>query len=123
MQINESVENYLETILMISQEKGNVRSIDIVHELNFTKASVSVAMGKLKKNGYVKVDENGFLTLTRSGMKIAKATYERHELLKDFLIYLGVDAKTAEDDACRMEHAVSDETLKCLKKHFDELKK
>ena len=123
MQINESVENYLETILMISQEKGNVRSIDIVHELNFTKASVSVAMGKLKKNGYVKVDDNGFLTLTRSGMKIAKATYERHELLKDFLIYLGVDAKTAEDDACRMEHAVSDETLKCLKRHFDELKK
>ncbi|MCR5082573.1 MAG: metal-dependent transcriptional regulator [Parasporobacterium sp.] len=123
MQINESVENYLESILMISKRKGNVRSIDIVHELNFSKPSVSIAMHRLKDNGYVKIDDSGNLTLTKKGMAIASATYERHELLKAFLLHIGVSEATAEDDACKMEHAISEETFECLKKVSKKIEK
>lgn len=122
MVINESVENYLESILVLGQKKGNVRSIDIVHELNFSKPSVSIAMSRLKENGYVTVNDHGYISLTDKGMEIANATYERHKIINDFLIYLGVPESIASEDACKMEHAVSDETLEKLKEHFNTIK-
>ena len=116
MKINESAENYLETILMLGQKKGNVRSIDIANELEFKKPSVSVAMKNLRENGYVKVDENGFITLTKSGRQIAETMYERHLLLSSWLTELGVDEKIAVEDACKMEHVLSKESFDAIKK-------
>ncbi len=117
MKIQESAENYLETILMLGQKKGNVRSIDIAHELEFKKPSVSVAMKNLRENGYIKVDENGFITLTESGRTIAETMYERHLLLSHWLVTLGVDEKTAVEDACKMEHVISSESFEAIKNH------
>ncbi|MBQ6806593.1 MAG: metal-dependent transcriptional regulator [Lachnospiraceae bacterium] len=117
MKIQESAENYLETILMLGQKKGNVRSIDIANELDFKKPSVSVAMKNLRENGYIKVDENGFITLTASGRQIAETMYERHLLLSQWLINLGVDEKIAVEDACKMEHVISPESFEAIKKH------
>ena len=116
MKIQESAENYLETILMLGQKKGNVRSIDIANELEFKKPSVSVAMKNLRENGYVKVDENGFITLTESGRQIAETMYERHLLLSSWLTELGVDEKIAVEDACKMEHVLSKESFEAIKK-------
>ena len=106
MQIRESAENYLETILILSQRKGKgeVRSIDIVNELEFSKPSVSVAMKNLRENGYITVDKDGYIRLTDKGLEIAEKMYERHTLLSQWLIKLGVDEKVAVEDACRMEH-------------------
>ena len=104
MKIQESAENYLETIYILTRRNGIVRSIDIVNELDFTKPSVSVAMKNLRENGYIKMDENGYITLTPKGSQIAETMYERHTLLTDWLIFLGVDQKTAVEDACRVEH-------------------
>lgn len=115
MKIQESAENYLETILMLGQKKGNVRSIDIANELEFKKPSVSVAMKNLRENGYVKVDENGFITLTGAGRQIAETMYERHLLLSSWLIELGVDEKIAVEDACKMEHVLSKESFEAIK--------
>ncbi|MCM1144847.1 MAG: metal-dependent transcriptional regulator [Blautia sp.] len=120
MKIQESAENYLETILMLGQKKGNVRSIDIAHELEFKKPSVSVAMKNLRENGYIKVDSNGFITLTDSGRQIAETMYERHLLLSHWLIDLGVDEKIAVEDACKMEHIISKESFDAIKKHVRE---
>ena len=117
MKIQESAENYLETILMLSQQKGNVRSIDIAHELEFKKPSVSVAMKNLRENGYINVDDNGFITLTPSGKEIAETMYERHILISNLLIKLGVDEKTAVDDACKIEHVLSKESFDAIKKY------
>ncbi len=117
MKIQESAENYLETILMISQKKGNVRSIDIANELEFKKPSVSVAMKNLRENGYIKVDDNGFITLTPSGKEIAETMYERHVLLSTWLTELGVDEKTAVEDACKIEHVISKESFEAIKNH------
>lgn len=117
MKIQESAENYLETILMLGQKKGNVRSIDIAHELEFKKPSVSVAMKNLRENGYIKVDENGFITLTESGRTIAETMYERHLLLSHWLVTLGVDEKTAVEDACKIEHVISSESFEAIKNH------
>ncbi|RGY99593.1 metal-dependent transcriptional regulator [Clostridium sp. AM58-1XD] len=118
MKIQESAENYLETIFMLSRKKPNVRSIDIANELEFSKPSVSVAMKNLRENGYIKIDENGFITLTNEGMKIAETMYERHTTLSQWLMYLGVDEKTAVEDACRIEHVVSDESFQAIKSHI-----
>ena len=116
MQIRESAENYLETILILSQRKGKgeVRSIDIVNELEFSKPSVSVAMKNLRENGYITVDKDGYIRLTDKGLEIAEKMYERHTLLSQWLIKLGVDEKVAVEDACRMEHVVSAETMEKL---------
>ncbi len=111
MNIHESAENYLETILMLEKEQGHVRSIDIVNELDFSRPSVSVAMKKLRESGYINVDGGGSITLTASGREIAERMYERHTLLSMFLVSIGVDAKTAADDACRIEHVISQQTF------------
>lgn len=118
MKIQESAENYLETILMISQEKPHVRSIDIATELDFSKPSVSVAMKNLRENGYILVDGRGHITLTEAGSKIAETMLERHYLLSNWLMYLGVDKKTAQADACRMEHVLSVQTFEAIKQHI-----
>lgn len=116
MKIHESAENYLETILMIKNKKGLVRSIDIANELEFSKPSVSVAMRNLRQNGYIDVDENGYITLLESGLEIAEKMYERHTTISDWLISLGVDSQTAVDDACKMEHIISNESFEAIKK-------
>lgn len=120
LKIQESAENYLETILILGQKKGNVRSIDIANELEFKKPSVSVAMKNLRENGYIKVADNGFITLTESGRQIAETMYERHLLLSQWLIHLGVNEKTAVEDACKIEHVISKESFDAIKKHVGE---
>ncbi len=117
MNIQESGEMYLETILILSQEKKNVRSIDVSEYMNFSKPSVSRAIGLLKQAGYVITDDNGYLLLTDSGRKIAEKIYERHRLLTEFLIRLGVNEETAARDACKIEHDISDESFSAIKKH------
>lgn len=116
MQLRESAENYLETILKLSLEKGQVRSIDIAEDLNYSKPSVSVAMKNLRENGLAKVDENGYITLTKSGRFIAESVYERHLVLTEFLKGLGVSEEVAAEEACRMEHDISEDTFNKLKK-------
>lgn len=118
MKIQESAENYLETILMLSQVKPHVRSIDIANELEFSKPSVSVAMKNLRENGYILVDGSGHITLTEAGRTIAETMYERHTLLSNWLMYLGVDQKTAVEDACRMEHVLSATSFDAIKQHI-----
>lgn len=117
MKIQESAENYLETILILSKRKPNVRSIDIANELGFSKPSVSVAMKNLRQNGYVLMDKEGYIKLTVAGRDIAETMYERHTLLSKWLIVLGVDEKTAVEDACRIEHVISAESFEAIKKH------
>lgn len=118
MKIQESAENYLEAILIIQEKKGIVRSIDIAHQLNFSKPSVSRAMSLLRENGYVAMDRDGLLTLTDAGMEIASRIYERHRLLTEWLTVLGVDPEVAAVDACRIEHDISEETFAKLKEHI-----
>ena len=110
MQIHQSAEDYLETILMLSQRMGKVRSIDVVNELGFTKASVSIAMKKLRENGYIAMDSDGFIKLEAPGMEIANRIYGRHRKLTAFFIALGVNPDTAAKDACKVEHDLSEET-------------
>lgn len=117
MKIQESAENYLETILIIKERKGEVRSVDIVNELGFSKPSVSVAMKNLRENGYISMDSKGYIELTNTGKDIATTMYERHKLFTKWLMDLGVSEKTAKEDACRMEHVISAETFECIKKH------
>ncbi len=117
MKIMESGENYLETILMLQKRLGEVRSIDIVHELNFSKPTVSVAMKHFRENGYIVVDGAGYITLTEKGLEIANRIYERHVVLAEVLMGLGVSEKTAYEDACRMEHDISEESFEKIKEH------
>lgn len=117
MKILESSENYLETILVLSKRLGNVRSIDIVNELDYSKPSVSIAMKKLRKGGYIDIDGDGYITLTNTGLDIAEIMYERHKLLTRWLVHLGVNEETASEDACRIEHVISVETFEAIKKH------
>ena len=119
MKIQESAENYLETILILHNRKGYVRSTDIATELGFSKPSVSVAMKNLRTNEYIAMDENGFISLTDKGMSIASAVYEKHTVLSRWLVSLGVDPKTAAEDACRMEHVISQESFTKLKEHAE----
>ncbi len=116
MKIQESAENYLETILVLKNKNGAVRSIDIANELGFSKPSVSVAMKNLRENGYIEVDSSGYITLLDSGRQIAEKIYERHTTLSKWLVSLGVDAKTAAEDACRIEHIISSESFEAIKK-------
>lgn len=116
MQIKESAENYLETILMLKDRKGSVRSIDIVNELEYSKPSVSIAMKNLRENGYIEMDRDGYITLLPAGAEIAERMYERHTLLSRWLISLGVDEAVAVEDACRMEHVISAESFKAIKR-------
>ena len=119
----ESQEDYLERILQISRKKESVHAIDIAREMNFSKPSVSVAMSKLKEQGYVTINPKGEISLTESGLVIAKKTLEKHEILTKMLLYLGVDEKTALEDACRMEHDISDETWEAIKRYARQAKK
>lgn len=117
--INESAENYLETILVLSQEMNSVRSIDVVHELGFKKSSVSVAMKNLRENGHITMDENGHIHLTESGHAIASMVLERHQLLTQWLTRLGVPEEIAAEDACRLEHVLSKESFAAIKQHAE----
>lgn len=117
MKIQESAENYLETILILQKRNGYVRSIDIANELEFSKPSISVAMKNLRNNGFIKVDDDGSITLLESGRVIAEKMYERHLLFTELLIALGVDPKIASNDACKIEHVISEETFEAIKKH------
>ena len=118
MTMNESAENYLETILVLSHSLPVVRSVDIANEMGFKKSSVSVAMKNLRENGYILVSDSGFITLTESGMEIAEMIYERHTLLSTWLEKLGVDKEIAAQDACKMEHVISKESFDAIKRHI-----
>lgn len=123
MKIQQSAEDYLETILILSQRKPMIRSIDIVNELGYSKPSVSVAMKNLRENGYITMDREGYIRLEQSGREIAETIYERHTMLKELLVSLGVPKETAAEDACKMEHVISRESFEAIKKHADELRR
>ena len=117
MKILESAENYLETILVLRNRHGSVHAIDIANELSFSKPSVSVAMRNLRENGYITVDSSNNISLTPQGLVIAETIYERHTLISNWLISLGVSPETAAEDACRMEHVISAESFSAIKQH------
>lgn len=116
MHLHQSGEDYLETILILRQEKGAVRSIDVAQKLGYSKPSISRAMSILRADGYIVMEQSGAITLTEEGERVARTMYERHRLLTDWLISLGVSPEVAANDACRMEHALSEETFACIKK-------
>ena len=120
MSIYKSGEDYLETILILSRRNGNVRSVDIAHELNFKKSSVSVAMKNLRLNDYITINDNGYILLTESGLEIATKIYERHTILTDFLKSIGVNEEVAAEDACKIEHDLSSESFDALKRFISE---
>lgn len=119
MALKPSGEMYLETIYVLSKEKNRVRSIDIAEYMNFSKPSVSRGVNLLKKGNYIRIDADGCITLTDEGLLLAKKIYERHTVLSNVLIMLGVDEKTATEDACKIEHVISDKSFQALKKHVD----
>ena len=118
MQIKESAENYLERILMLKLKNGSVRSIDIAHAMDFTKASVSIAMKNFRREGYITVDGDGEIALTEKGMAIAQRIYERHQVIAQVFMAMGVSEETAYEDSCKIEHDLSDETFAKIKEHF-----
>ncbi len=120
MQLKESGEMYLETIYVLSQRKGFVRSIDVGEEMGYSKPSVSRAVGILRDGGYITVAHDGGLHLTEAGLEVAQRTYERHTVLSEFFIKLGVDEETATNDACKIEHVISSSTFAALKKYLNE---
>lgn len=122
MKTNESAENYLETILILSQRLPVVRSIDVATELGFKKSSVSVAMKHLREKEHITVSEAGYITLTEAGREIAEMIYERHNIITSMLIALGVTPETASEDACRIEHVISAESFSAIKEHFNSKK-
>ena len=119
MKTHESMENYLETILVLSLNGSHVRSIDIVNELEFSKPSVSVAMKNLRLKGYIVMGSDGYISLTEKGRKIAAKMYERHVAISDWLVFLGVDKKTAVQDACKMEHAMSEKSFLAIRNYIE----
>lgn len=119
MRLQESGEMYLETIYVLSKQMDTVRSIDVVEHMGYSKPSVSRAVGLLKKGGYLVMENGGALVLTQEGLDIGKKIYDRHRLLTAFLMRIGVDRETAAEDACRMEHAISDATYEAIRKHMD----
>lgn len=121
MKLKESGEMYLETIYLLSQKSEFVRAVDVGEEMGYSKPSVSRAVGLLKEGGYISVGDDGSLRLTELGLEISKRTYERHTLLTEFFIKLGVSKEVASADACKIEHVISDETTSAIKKHFDKL--
>ena len=122
MGIHESGEMYLETIYVLQKQRGSVRSVDISEHMGYSKPSVSRAVGLLKNGGYIQVDKDGSITLTETGKETAQKIYERHTVLSSMLIALGVSEQTALEDACRLEHAISDESFEAIKKHIKNLK-
>jgi len=123
MKIQKSAENYLETILMLQLANGSVRSIDVANELNFSKPSVSVAMKRLRESGYIVVDEDGHITLTESGDEIARAMYERHMIISKLLMHMGVSEEIAVEDACKIEHEISDEAFAKMREYCEKVTK
>ena len=123
MRLQESGEMYLETIYILSQGSSAVRAVDICEYMGFSKPSISRALGLLKNGGFVTADKNGFLTLTESGLEIAKKVYERHTILTDFLVSLGVSREVADLDACKIEHHISEKSFEAIKKFVEESKK
>lgn len=121
MKIQESAENYLETIFVLKNKNGNVRSIDVATELGFTKPSVSIAMRNLRENGYITVLDDGFLCLTDKGREIAQSVYERHNVIAKALIRLGVDEKTAYEDSCKIEHYISSTSITKIKEYLENI--
>ena len=121
MKIRESAENYLETILMLSKKRPVVRSVDIANELGFKKSSVSIAMKNLREKEHITVTEEGFIYLTDSGKEIAEMVYERHEVISECLVRLGVSKEIADEDACRIEHILSDESFEAIKDYLNKL--
>lgn len=119
MKTGESMENYLETIYMLNQETGFVRSVDIATALGFSKPSVSNAIKKLKADNYVQTEEKGRIVLTEKGLTVAKETYEKHCVISALLMHLGVSEEVALEDACRMEHCISEETFLCMKQYYE----
>lgn len=117
MHIQESGEMYLETIFVLSKQQDAVRSIDVSEYMGYSKPSVSRAIGLLKSGGYVRVDDNGYLLLTEAGLDVAHKMYERHTILTEFLVKIGVDREIAGEDACKIEHHMSDDTFEALKQH------
>lgn len=122
MNIHASAEDYLERILMLQNKNGHVRSIDIAHDMNYSKPSISRAIKNLKESGYIIVDENGFIKLSRKGFEIANRIYERHNILTKVFMLLGVSEETALNDACRVEHDLSEETFKAIYNHLEKFK-
>jgi len=122
MKIQESAENYLETILILSNNGRHVRPVDIANELDFAKPSISVALKNLRSGGYIETDADGFIVLTEKGLEIAESIYERHILISDWLISMGVDKQTAVNDACKMEHVLSQQSFLAIKGHIDDRK-
>ena len=118
MKTTESAEMYLETILLLQEKHPQVRSIDIVHQTGYTKPSVSRAVGLLKQRGHIEVDSNGYITLTADGKALAAKILERHRIITDFLVSLGVSPEVADDDACKMEHIISDEVFDKMKEQL-----
>ena len=118
MRIHKSAEDYMEMILMLQETKGYVRSIDIATGLSVSKPSVSVAMKHLREDGYITMDKDNLITLTETGMSIARGVYDRHKVLTQFLMQLGVDEETAREDACKIEHDISSATLNAIRKHL-----
>lgn len=121
MRIHESGEMYLETIHVLQQQRGQVRSVDISEYMGYSKPSISRAMGLLKNGGYIVIDKDGYITLTEEGTQIAHKIYERHTILSGLLVRLGVSQETAAEDACRLEHAISDESFEAIKRHVERL--
>lgn len=119
MKTNESAEMYLESIILLQERSPHVRSIDVAHQTGYSKPSVSRAMGLLRSAGHIEIDENGYITLTATGRALALRILERHRTLKAFLIDLGVSAETAESDACKMEHILSDEVFERMRDHLN----
>jgi len=120
MALYESAEMYLETIYQLSRQRSTVRSVDVAESMGYSKPSVSRAVGLLKKGGYLLMEKDGSLTLTESGLETAKKVYERHTILTSLLTRLGVDPKIAAEDACKMEHVLSDETFEAFKRHMNQ---
>jgi len=120
MALHESAEMYLETIYSLSQQQSSVRSIDVAESMGYSKPSVSRAVGLLKQGGYLLMDKDGFLTLTESGVAVAQKIFERHNVLSRMLMALGVSQKAAAEDACKIEHVISDETFEAIKSHMIE---
>jgi Mn-dependent DtxR family transcriptional regulator len=122
MGIHESGEMYLETIHVLLSKHGSVRSVDVSEHMGYSKPSVSRAVGLLKKGEYIQVDRDGYITLTEKGRDVAEKIYERHMVLSNMLIALGVSSETAAEDACRLEHAISDESFEAIKRHVEKIK-
>ena len=122
MAVTEAVENYLETNLILSHKQPDVHAIDICSYLGYSRPTVSIVLKKMKDDGLVNVDQDNHITLTESGKEIAEMIYERHKLLSEFFAYIGVDRDAAAEDACKVEHDISEQTFLCLKEHFEKLR-